>query len=232
MIKTTTSANKAAILCQSKDISVKLGAKGEEVHVLRDINLAIHQGEKIAIVGPSGSGKTTLMMIMAGLMQPDSGQLQFQDQLVNEMTEDELALFRQQHIGIVFQNFHLIPSLTALQNVAFPLELAGNSKAEDQAREWLSKVGLSARFDHMPSQLSGGEQQRVALARALITRPSLILADEPTGNLDSENGRLITELLFTMVAEHKTALVLITHDQALAAKTDRTLHLVDGKIVA
>lgn len=215
-----------------QNISVELGSKTNKVQVLSDINFTIKQGEKIAIVGPSGSGKTTLMMILAGLMLPDKGRLLFKDTALNDMNEDSLAVFRQKHIGIVFQNFHLIPSLNALQNVSFPLELTGAKDSEEQAMVWLDKVGLKKRMHHMPSQLSGGEQQRVALARALIMKPSIILADEPTGNLDSENGKLITDLMFDMVERQKTALVLITHDESLAQQTDRTVHLMDGKIVS
>lgn len=215
----------------TKGLSLELGSKDNKVKVLSDINLEIKQGEKIAVVGPSGSGKTSLMMILAGLMLPSKGQVYFKDQLLNTLDENELAAFRQQHIGIVFQNFHLIPSLTALQNVAFPLELTGNKNAQEEAMIWIEKMGLKKRAGHMPSQLSGGEQQRIALARALIMKPSLILADEPTGNLDSENGQLITDLMFDMVDQNKTALVLITHDEKLAKETDRTIHLVDGKLV-
>ena len=217
-------------LIHTENLCLELGYKGNKVKVLNDINLTINHKEKLSIIGPSGSGKTSLMMILSGLMMPTSGGVFFQDRPIHELNEDELAQFRQDHIGIVFQNFHLIPSLTAMQNVAFPLSLSGVDNADTQAKEWLEKVGLKHRIDHMPSQLSGGEQQRVALARALIMKPSLILADEPTGNLDRENGTIITEFLFDMVDDHDTALVLITHDDALAQRTNRVIKLVDGKI--
>lgn len=221
----------ADTLIFTENLYLRLGEKGREVKILSDINLSINAGEKVAIVGPSGSGKTSLMMLLAGLMQPTEGGIHLKGQPIHKMNEDELAAFRQQHIGIVFQNFHLVPSLTAVQNVAFPLSLTGYEGAEKEAANWLEKVGLGHRLNHMPAQLSGGEQQRVALARALIMKPSLILADEPTGNLDSKNGEMITDLLFEMVNEYDTSLVLITHDDELAHKTDRTVQLVDGRIV-
>jgi putative ABC transport system ATP-binding protein len=217
-------------LMHTENICLELGEEGSKVKILHDINLTIHAKEKLSIIVPSGSGKTSLMMLLSGLMGTTSGGIYFKDQAIHTMNEDKLAQFRQEHIGIVFQNFHLIPSLTALQNVAFPLSLSGDGAAEDEAKKWLEKVGLSHRLNHMPSQLSGGEQQRVALARALVMKPSMILADEPTGNLDSENGQMITELLFNMVDDYDTALILITHDNELAQKTNRIIKLVDGKI--
>ncbi len=218
-------------LIYTENLSLELGSKDNKVKVLSDINLTIHQKEKLSIIGPSGSGKTSLMMILSGLMMPTSGGVFFQQRPIHTLSEDELAQFRQDHIGIVFQNFHLIPSLNVLQNVAFPLSLSGVDTAEEEAKEWLEKVGLKDRLHQMPSQLSGGEQQRVALARALIMKPSLILADEPTGNLDQDNGTIITDLLFNMVDDHDAALVLITHDEALAHKTNRIIQLVDGNII-
>lgn len=217
-------------LLHTENLFLELGSKGNKVKVLNDINLTIRAKEKLSIIGPSGSGKTSLMMILSGLMMPTSGGVYFKDQTIHTLNEDALARFRQNHIGIVFQNFHLVPSLSALQNVAFPLSLTGKDHAEEAAKQWLEKVGLGHRINHMPSQLSGGEQQRVALARALIMKPSVILADEPTGNLDRENGNMITEFLFDMVENHDTALVLITHDEALAQKTNRIIHLIDGQI--
>jgi putative ABC transport system ATP-binding protein len=217
-------------LIYTENLSLELGGDDNKVKILNDINLIIHRKEKLSIIGPSGSGKTSLMMILSGLMMPTSGGVFFQDDPIHTLTEDDLAQFRQEHIGIVFQNFHLIPSLNVLQNVAFPLSLSGNENAESEAQDWLGKVGLKDRIHHMPSQLSGGEQQRVALARALVMKPSLILADEPTGNLDQNNGAMITELLFDMVDHHDAALVLITHDEALAKKTNRIIQLVDGTI--
>ena len=218
-------------LIHTENLNLELGPKTNKVNVLNNINLTIHAKEKLSIIGPSGSGKTSLMMILSGLMMPTSGGVFFQNRPIHQLNEDELAQFRQHHVGIVFQNFHLIPSLTAIQNVAFPLSLSGAKDAESEAYNWLEKVGLGHRTHHMPSQLSGGEQQRVALARALVMKPSLILADEPTGNLDRDNGEMITEFLFEMVEDHDTALVLITHDDALAKKTNRIIKLVDGKIV-
>lgn len=217
-------------LLNTENISLTLGEKGHEVNILHDINLEIMAKEKVAIVGPSGSGKTSLMMLLSGLMPPTQGRIIFKDQAIQDMNEDQLARFRQENIGIVFQNFHLVPSLTALQNVAFPLSLLTPHEAEKEAAFWLERVGLQHRLNHMPAQLSGGEQQRVALARALIMKPALILADEPTGNLDSENGEMITHLLFEMTDQHETALVLITHDEGLAQKTNRVIQLVDGRI--
>lgn len=217
-------------LLHTENLFLELGSKGNKVKVLNDINLTIRAKEKLSIIGPSGSGKTSLMMILSGLMMPTSGGVYFKDQAIHTLNEDALARFRQNHIGIVFQNFHLVPSLSTLQNVAFPLSLTGSDHAEAEAKQWLEKVGLGHRINHMPSQLSGGEQQRVALARALIMKPSVILADEPTGNLDRENGNMITEFLFDMVENHDTALVLITHDEALAQKTNRIIHLIDGQI--
>lgn len=217
-------------LYKAENISLELGAESKEVKILNDISLTLHVKEKLSIVGPSGSGKTSLMMILSGLMTPSAGKLIFQDKPIHTLGEDDLARFRHQHVGIVFQNFHLVPSLSALENVMFPLSLGNDPDAKDKAADWLGKVGLGHRLGHMPAQLSGGEQQRVALARALITEPSMILADEPTGNLDQENGAMITELLFEMVQKHDTALVLITHDEKLAQKTDRIVELVDGHI--
>ncbi len=217
-------------LIHTENLSLELGSKDNKVKILNDINLTIFAKEKLSIIGPSGSGKTSLMMILSGLMTPTSGGVLFQEQPIHKLNEDELAQFRQEHIGIVFQNFHLIPSLTVLQNVAFPLALSGVDDAEEEAKNWLEKLGLIKRISHMPTQLSGGEQQRVALARALIMKPSIILADEPTGNLDQKNGNIITELLFDMVNDFDTALVLITHDEALAQKTDRIIQLVDGTV--
>lgn len=182
------------------------------------------------MVGPSGSGKTSLLMLIAGVEKASSGKLEVADQDITDMNEDQLASFRRDHIGIVFQNFHLIPTMTALENVSVALEFAGNENSSALARRHLKDVGLSKRIDHYPEQLSGGEQQRVALARAFATRPALLLADEPTGNLDGENGHIIMDLLFNMRKESGTTLLLITHDKELAAKTSRQLVMSDGRI--
>lgn len=184
----------------------------------------------MSITGASGSGKTSLMMLIAGVEKPSSGTIMVADEDITASNEDQLAAFRRRHIGIVFQNFHLIPTMTALENVEIALEFAGYNNAKERAAEELQQVGLEKRLSHYPDQLSGGEQQRVALARAFATRPSLLLADEPTGNLDSENGRHITELLFDLKEKHGTTLILITHDMALAKLTSRQLVMEDGRL--
>ena len=213
------------------DLHLSLTSDAGMVNILRGIDLTIMAGERIGIVGPSGSGKTSLMLLMAGLEQVTSGSLHVNGRDLAAMTEDQLALWRRQEIGIVFQAFHLIPTMTALENVAVPLELAGRRDAFATARNALDSVGLSHRLQHYPAQLSGGEQQRVALARALVGRPKLLLADEPTGNLDLETGQRVMTLIFDLARAHGSTLVLITHDPALAARCDRIIHLADGRIV-
>jgi putative ABC transport system ATP-binding protein len=202
------------------------------VNILNGIELVVRQGEAIGLVGPSGSGKSTMLMVMTGLERPTSGRVTVKSQDISAMTEDESARFRRGNVGIVFQSFHLIPTMTALENVAVPLELALVPDAFDKARQELVNVGLEHRLDHYPSQLSGGEQQRVALARALAPRPSLIFADEPTGNLDGRTGAEIVEMLFKLQRERGSTLVLVTHDDALARRCDRIVRLRDGKIEA
>jgi len=197
---------------------------------LRDVSLTIGKGEAVGIVGASGSGKLTLLMIMAGLERPDEGEVEIDGVKLGAMNEDALARFRGQRIGIVFQSFHLIPTMTALENVAGPLELAGGNDATAPARAELEQVGLGDRFSHYPAQLSGGEQQRVALARALCPRPSLLIADEPTGNLDEATGRAIIDLLFDLPARHGATLALVTHDAALAARCDRMIRMRSGRV--
>jgi putative ABC transport system ATP-binding protein len=192
--------------------------------------MQVQLGSAVSIVGPSGSGKTSLMMLIAGVEKPTSGTIVVAGEDITNLNEDELAAFRRRNIGIVFQNFHLIPTMTALENVEIALELAGHKDAEKLAREGLKSIGLEKRMAHYPDQLSGGEQQRVALARAFATRPSLLLADEPTGNLDSENGKRITELLFDLKDKHGTTLILITHDMELAKLTSRQLVMQDGRL--
>jgi putative ABC transport system ATP-binding protein len=211
-------------------VNLSLGQGAARVHILKDIDLHIGNGEAIGLVGPSGSGKSTLLMVMAGLEQADSGTVEVAGMNLSKFNEDDLARFRGRQVGIVFQSFHLIPTMTALENVAVPLELAGAADAQLRARDELSAVGLGDRFDHYPAQLSGGEQQRVAVARALAPNPAILVADEPTGNLDEETGQQIIELLFAGHAKRKTTLVLVTHDPALAARCDRVVRLRSGRI--
>ena len=214
-----------------RDLDLSLGRGAARVHILRKISLTIARGEAVGLVGPSGSGKSTLLMTMAGLERPDSGAIAIDGVALGGLGEDALARFRGARIGIVFQAFHLIPTMTALENVAAPLELAGVGDAFARAAAELAAVGLAERMTHYPAQLSGGEQQRVALARALAPRPSLLIADEPTGNLDEATGRAIIELLFELRAARGATLVLVTHDLALAARCDRTIRLRSGAIV-
>src|SRR5208282_6289025 len=211
-------------------VNLSLGGAAARVHILKDIGLNIGRGEAVALLGPSGSGKSTLLMVMTGLERPDSGSVIVAGKNLRQLNEDELARFRGRNIGIVFQAFHLIPTMTALENVAVPLELAGAHDAFARAERELIAVGLGGRLSHYPAQLSGGEQQRVALARALAPSPAIVVADEPTGNLDEATGHEIIELLFRGHREHGTTLVLVTHDTALAARCDRVLHIHSGRI--
>jgi putative ABC transport system ATP-binding protein len=211
-------------------IDLSLGTGAAKVHILKDINLHIKSGEAVGLIGPSGSGKSTLLMVMAGLERPDRGDVVLQGVSFNTLDEDGLARFRGQNIGIVFQSFHLIPTMTALENVAVPLELAGASDANARAAAELQAFGLGERLHHYPAQLSGGEQQRVALARALAPNPSILVADEPTGNLDETTGKQIIDLLFATHAERGMTLVLVTHDNGLAQRCDRVVKLRSGRI--
>ncbi|MDB5602521.1 MAG: transporter ATP-binding protein [Xanthobacteraceae bacterium] len=211
-------------------VNLSLGRGAARVHILKDINLHIGAGEAIGLVGPSGSGKSTLLMVMAGLERPDTGAVSVAGADLGKLNEDGLARFRGRHVGIVFQSFHLIPTMTALENVAVPLELAGVADAHERAAHELAAVGLGDRFNHYPAQLSGGEQQRVALARALAPDPAILVADEPTGNLDETTGKQIIELLFAGHEKRGTTLVLVTHDNALAKRCDRTVRLRSGRI--
>jgi putative ABC transport system ATP-binding protein len=213
-----------------RDVDLSLGSGAARVHILRKVSLTIASGEAVGLVGPSGSGKSTLLMTMAGLERPQSGEIFIDGEPIHRMDEDRLARFRGERIGIVFQSFQLIPTMTALENVAAPLELAGARDAIARARDELAAVGLSERLKHYPAQLSGGEQQRVALARALVPRPRLLVADEPTGNLDEATGRTIFELLFSLPAERGATLALVTHDPALAARCDRVVRIRSGMI--
>jgi putative ABC transport system ATP-binding protein len=214
------------------DVQLKLAGAAGEVNILRGLNLQVDRGETVGIVGPSGSGKSTMMMIIAGLERPSAGAVEVAGEDLRALGEDDLARFRRRHIGIVFQAFHLIPTMTALENVAVPLEFAGRDDAFARAAETLGAVGLQHRLSHYPGQLSGGEQQRVALARAFAVEPSLLLADEPTGNLGGETGRQVIDLMFELAARHGSTLMLITHDPALAGRCQRLVRLVDGRILA
>jgi putative ABC transport system ATP-binding protein len=215
-----------------KDVQLSLGRGAARVHILKGISLAITRGEAVGLVGPSGSGKSTLLMTMAGLERPDSGSITIDGQRLDGLDEDALARFRGARIGIVFQSFHLIPTMTALENVAIPLELAGTPDAFGIARRELESVGLGERLSHYPAQLSGGEQQRTALARALAPNPAILVADEPTGNLDEATGRSIIELMFALKRQRGATLVLVTHDPGLAALCDRRVQLRSGRIEA
>jgi putative ABC transport system ATP-binding protein len=211
-------------------INLSLGVAASRVHILKDISLNIGKAEAIGLVGPSGSGKSTLLMVMAGLERPDAGQIAIAGQDLATLSEDELARFRGRNVGIVFQSFHLIPTMTALENVAVPLELAGADDAHARASQELELVGLRERLTHYPAELSGGEQQRVALARALAPNPAILIADEPTGNLDEATGKQIIDLLFAAHRGRNTTLVLVTHDAALAARCDRIVRLRSGRV--
>ena len=211
-------------------VNLSLGAGAARVHILKDIALEIGRGEAVGLVGPSGSGKSTLLMVMAGLERPDTGAVVVAGEDIGRLDEDALARFRGRQVGIVFQSFHLIPTMTALENVAVPLELAGADDAFTCAERELAAVGLSDRLAHYPAQLSGGEQQRVALARALAPHPAILVADEPTGNLDEATGREVVDLMFKGRAERHTTLVLVTHDANLAARCDRVVRLRSGRV--
>ncbi|MFN3655755.1 MAG: ABC transporter ATP-binding protein [Pseudolabrys sp.] len=211
-------------------VNLSLGQGAARVHILKDIDLHIGTGEAIGLIGPSGSGKSTLLMVMAGLERADTGTVTVAGENLTRLDEDALARFRGRNIGIVFQSFHLIPTMTALENVAVPLELAGVADAAARARAELEAVGLGERLDHYPAQLSGGEQQRVAVARALAPNPAILVADEPTGNLDEDTGRQIIELLFAGHRQRGTTLVLVTHDSALAARCGRVVRLRSGRV--
>ncbi|WP_299601967.1 ABC transporter ATP-binding protein [uncultured Tateyamaria sp.] len=213
-----------------KNAALSLDGNAGRVDILHGITLDIAKGETVGLVGPSGSGKSSLLMVMGGLERATGGTITALGQDLTNMNEDALARFRRGHMGVVFQSFHLIPTMTALENVATPLELAGARGAFDRAEAELEAVGLGHRGGHYPSQMSGGEQQRVALARALVTRPEILLADEPTGNLDGANGQAIMDLLFALRDRHGATLVLVTHAPDLAARCDRVIRLADGRI--
>jgi putative ABC transport system ATP-binding protein len=220
----------AEAVIELRDVSLTLGEGASCVHVLKGISLDVMTGETAGIVGPSGSGKSTLLMVLAGLEGVDAGTVRIAGTLINGRSEDEVAAFRGRTIGIVFQSFHLIPNMTALENVAVPLELAGHADPFGVAQRELEAVGLGERLTHYPGELSGGEQQRVAIARALAPEPALLIADEPTGNLDQATGRQIADMLFAKAAERGMTLVLVTHDPALAARCTRQVAMRSGRI--
>jgi putative ABC transport system ATP-binding protein len=213
-------------------VRLTLTSRAGPVEILRGVSLGIDRGRSVAIVGPSGSGKTSLLMVLAGLERPTSGRVTVAGRSLETLDEDALAIFRGAEIGIVFQSFHLVPTMTALENVALPLEFAGHAGASAIASANLEEVGLAHRLDHFPAELSGGEQQRVAIARALAPRPKLILADEPTGNLDGKTGRQVVDLLFAMQRRREATLILVTHDERLAGECERIVRMADGRIVA
>ncbi len=213
-----------------EDVHLTLGSEAGPVNILRGLNLHVAAGEVLGVVGPSGSGKSSMMMLIGGLERASQGRVIVAGQALGQMDEDSLASFRRDHVGIVFQDFHLVPTMTALENVALPLEFAGRRDAFAMAEHWLDRVGLGHRLRHYPGQLSGGEQQRTALARALAPEPALLLADEPTGNLDGATGNQVISLLFELTARQGTTVMLITHDMALAQRCHRIIRLRDGVI--
>ena len=223
----------AVSLLEVKNLHVSLPSLAGDIHILKGIDLSVKKGEAIGLTGPSGSGKSTLLMTLAGLELPSSGSVVMNGHCLSDMDEDALARFRRKNIGIVFQSFHLIPTLTAFENVTLPLELAGMGKDYlEKAEVALANVGLAHRLDHYPGQLSGGEQQRVALARAVIAQPPVLLADEPTGNLDQSNGSQIMDLIFGLKDSLNVTLIMVTHDMSLAQRCDRIIRLRDGVIDA
>ena len=215
-------------MIETENLTVTLPSRAGDVNILRGVDLTVKAGETVGLIGPSGSGKTTLLMVLAGLEPASSGTVRVAAQDYATMSEDDLARFRRTHVGIVFQSFHLVPTMTALENVMLPLDLAGQAEAEAKAKAMLDEVGLADRYSHYPAQMSGGEQQRVALARALVADPPVLFADEPTGNLDQATGESIMGLILSLAKARKTTLFLITHDKSLAEKCDRTLTMRDG----
>lgn len=219
------------VMIELKNLGMSYALEHGRLDVLSGVNIEVADGDTVAIVGPSGSGKTTLLVLLAGLEPPVEGAVQLDGRELDALDEDSLADLRRDQIGIVFQSFHLVPSLTALGNVALPLEIAGATDTRARARAMLDRVGLAGREDHYPGQLSGGEQQRVAIARALVHAPKLLLADEPTGNLDLRTGEKIIDLLFELNADSGSTLVLVTHDEAIACRCQRVVRLHEGKLI-
>src|SRR5687767_11259707 len=218
-------------IIESRNLTRRFRSGPKTITVLDDVSVSVHRGEFVAIMGPSGSGKSTLLALLAGLDRPSAGGVSVDGEAIEAMSEDRLALLRRRQIGFVFQPFHLLSNFTALENVMLPVELLGGPAPRARAQELLERVGLGDRGHHYPSQLSGGEQQRVALARAFAPGPAVLLADEPTGNLDGENGRIVLDIMFQLRRAHRTTLVLVTHDPALAALADRVIRLRDGRVV-
>jgi len=227
----SSSGTSGAPMLALQDVHLELKSAAGPVHILKGITVEIQAGERVGLVGPSGSGKSSLMMLVGGLERPTRGSIRVAGQDLSRLDEDGLARFRRDNVGIVFQNFHLVPTMTALENAALPIEFAGRADAFERAAEGLKAVGLGHRLEHYPGQLSGGEQQRVALARALVAEPRLVLADEPTGNLDGGTGEMVIELLFDLAQKQGSTLVLITHDPALAERCGRILRMGDGRLV-
>jgi putative ABC transport system ATP-binding protein len=232
MVERVEATNGTDMAIMLADVHLSLGRGAARVHILKGISLSVGRGEAVGLVGPSGSGKSTLLMTMAGLERPDRGRVVVAGQDLARLDEDGLARFRGRNIGIVFQSFHLVPTMTALENVALPLELAGEGDAFVRAEAELALVGLGERLDHYPAQLSGGEQQRTAIARAIATNPAILVADEPTGNLDEATGEAIIDLLFALKNDRGATLVLVTHDASLARRCDRVVRLRSGRIEA
>jgi putative ABC transport system ATP-binding protein len=222
--------NNISVPIRARNVDKLVPVASGQLQILQDINLEVKSAETLAVVGASGSGKSTLLGLLAGLDSPSSGRIELAGHDITAMDEDQRAAVRANHVGFVFQSFQLLPNLTALENVGLPLEIGGVADARDKAEDILTRVGLGERTDHYPRQLSGGEQQRVALARAFITRPDILFADEPTGNLDNDNGRRVTDLLFELNAEHGTTLVLVTHDLELAERCGRQANMSAGRL--
>jgi len=222
--------NKPSVLIQAEHIKKIITSGEQPLTILSDINLTITKGQSIAILGPSGSGKTTLLSLLSALDVPSSGRITFNDKIISDMSEDERALLRKQHIGIIFQTFQLLPAFTAFENVLLPLELSGVSQAKKIAHDWLTRVGLQHRENHYPSQLSGGEQQRVAIARAFAISPKVLFADEPTGNLDQKTSKQVETLLLQLNREQQLTLIVVTHDQSFADQCDNQYYLQEGTL--
>ena len=221
-----------SVILKVDNLNMNYQSGGKSLSVLQSINIEVHEGETVSITGPSGSGKTTLMGLCAALDNPSSGEITIFGNKISPLSEDQRALIRNKYVGFIFQNFQLLPSLTALENVMLPLEMQGIYTTHKDAEDLLKRVGLADRVTHYPSQLSGGEQQRVALARAFINKPKILFADEPTGNLDGDTGETIEKLMFDLNKDYGTTLIIVTHNQDLAAKTKRTIQLKSGHIVS